>query len=123
MNKSTAAMVRKETSKRAQALRKRLEESRTMHVGIGLTAATLTGAALGEAERRGVPMVIGGSVPVRPAVAIAAAAGVLMTKGTVSAALLGSAFAAAGVYGYEASQKRTFVAGSFGHSARSYTQV
>jgi hypothetical protein len=113
MNKSQLAVVRKETSKRIASLNKRIKESRTTHIAVGLTSATITGAALGEAERRGVSMVAFG-VPVRPALAFAAAAGALMTKGATSAALVGSAFASAGVYGYEAAQKRTFVAGSIG---------
>jgi hypothetical protein len=122
MNKTQLATVRKETSQRMASMRKRLEQSRATHIAIGSTSAVLTGAALGEAERRGVSMIAYG-VPVRPAVALLAAGGALMTKGATSAALVGAAFASAGVYGYEAAQKRSFIAGTVGSHVHSRMSV
>lgn len=122
MNKTQLATVRKETGKRMASMRKRLEEARTTQVAVGLTSAVVTGAALGEAERRGVAMVVAG-VPTRAALALIAAGGVLMTKGAVSSALFGAACASGGVYGYEASQKRTFIAGRASGYTHSHNTV
>lgn len=122
MNKAQLATVRKETSKRLSSMRKRIEDHRMTSIAVRGTAAVVTGAALGEAERRGVGGVVMG-VPVRPALGLVLAVGEVFTKGAVSAALGGAAAASLGVYGYEAVQKQTFIAGSGYSHARSRTVV
>jgi hypothetical protein len=123
MSKSIAKQVQSETSKRLAAARKRIEESRNTAIAVRGTSALVTGLALGEAERRGMPTVIAGTVPLRALIGVGAAFGAAFTKGTTSAALDGIAAATMGVYGYEAAQKRTFIAGEIGSSHRSRTYV
>lgn len=120
MNKSLAKKVQQETSKRLASARKRIENNRMTAIAIRGTTAVVTGAALGEAERRGISPVIMGTVPLRGVIGVMAAFGEAFTRGAASAALSGVASASLGVYGYEASQKRTFIAGTHASSTRTY---
>lgn len=121
MGKSIAKQVQSETSKRLAAARARIEKSRGTQLAVGGTSALVTGIVIGEAERRGLPMVVAGTVPVRALLGVGLAAGAYFTKGLTSAALDGAAKASFGVYGHQASTRRTFIAGEIGaHRSHDY---
>lgn len=105
--------VQGEVLKRLASARRRAEESRTTATMVRGGAALVAGGAMGFAEKKGMPMVIG-PVPTRAAIGALALLGEGMTKGMLSAALGGLANASLAVYGYEGAQKGTFIAGTIG---------
>lgn len=91
-----------------------------MNVAVRGSTALATGAALGELNRRGVTVEVGG-VPWKPVLGLVAAFGEAFTKGAVSAALGGVSTASLAIYGHEAAGKRSLIAGGrAGTTSRTY---
>jgi len=120
MKKAELQKIRSEAARRLGGMRRRAKEAQFTNIAVRGTSAIVTGAALGELDRRGTPVEVGG-VPWKPALGLVAAFGEAFTKGAVSAALGGVSAVSLGVYGYEASRKRSLIAGArAGATSRTY---
>lgn len=120
MKKAELQKIRSEAARRLAGVRRRTKDAQLMNVAVRGSAALVTGAALGELDRRGVTVEVGG-VPWKPVAGLVAAFGEAFTKGAVSSSLGGVSAVLLGTYGYEAARKRQLVAGGrAGTTSRTY---
>jgi hypothetical protein len=110
MKKAELQKIRSEAARRLSGMRRRAKDAQLMNVAVRGSSALVTGAAIGEMSRRGITVEVGG-VPWKPVLGLVAAFGEAFTKGAVSASLGGVSAASFAVYGHEAAQKRSLIAG------------